>query len=64
VTRTKLISLDHGVFNQETESDETEKTEFSKLLVEDADAEAPNPLLHPERGSFLFSINAALSVEE
>jgi hypothetical protein len=52
--------LDHRVFNQETEIDEEEKEKNSKLFVEVADAEAPDFLLPPERGSVLFCINAAL----
>jgi hypothetical protein len=52
--------LDQGLFDEESESDEEENTEFSKLFVHDAAIEAPDPLLLPERRSVLFCINAAL----
>jgi hypothetical protein len=38
VTKTNFITLDQGLFDEETESDEEGKEEFSKLFVEDADA--------------------------
>jgi hypothetical protein len=60
MTSTKFISLDQGLFDEESESDEEEKAEFSKLFVQDADAETPDPLLLPERGSILFCIKSAL----
>jgi hypothetical protein len=53
--------LDHRVFNQETESNEEEKAQFSKIFVENADAEAPNFLLLLERGSIIFFFNEALN---
>jgi hypothetical protein len=60
VTRANYISFDQGLCHEESESDEEEKTEFSKLFVEDADAEPPDPFLLLERGSVLCCINAAL----